>query len=216
MKIILKFLVSIALTATAHTATAAIVYDGGSPDQASGYYADSDYVYSSTATKNNIISNISFNSMTWWGADDANSNTSGTFTFSIYDGSGATPGALIATTTIGNLIDNLTGNSIIGGSYQEHIYTGNFATISLTAGNYFFELSNNDADPSGTWFWETTSNGLSGGVSFLNGSGYQFTGVNLAFNLSNNVLTVPEPEAWASLMGGLTMMATITRRRRQK
>jgi hypothetical protein len=213
MKFFQALLVSLILTISAVTAQADVVYDGGSPLHETGYFADTDYYWTETATKNLISSTITFDGMNWWGANQGNNETTSIFTFSIYDGSGSTPGALIASTMFSNFTADYISH--LGGYYDEYAYSGKFniGAITLAPGTYFFSLSNNDVEPLNAWSWQQTTLGLSGGVSYTKEGGYWLiTEANLAFQLTNSPAVVPEPENYALMILGLGLINAFIRR----
>jgi hypothetical protein len=216
MKLFHVLLVSLTLTINAITAQATIVYDGGSPIHQTGYFADTDYYWTETATKNLISSTITFDGMNWWGANQGNNETTSIFTLSIYDGSGDAPGALIASTMFNSFTADYVSH--LGGYYDDYAYSGKFniGAITLAPGTYFFSLSNNDLEPQNAWSWEETSLGLSGGASYTQADGYwQVTGANLAFQLTSSaVASVPEPENFVLFIFGIVMLGIVSLRKK--
>ena len=132
---------------------AEVVFDNGAPDQSGGFYADSNYEYTIAATRIQVApSGLAFNGMNWWGGYDGNSLPgSESFTLVVFN----PEMTFLESRPIGNLARQATG-SIIGWSYTEYAYGGDFAEIALSAGDYFIGLSNAQTGSS-IWFWEMTS-----------------------------------------------------------
>lgn len=91
--------------------------------------------------------------------------------------------------------------------------TSNFAAISLAAGNYYIGMSSNIG--SGVWasYGPSTTNDqwqLSG-----DNLGFQPDIRDLAFQVIGDAGAVPEPAAWALMLGGFGLAGTAMRRRRK-
>jgi hypothetical protein len=91
------------------------------------------------------------------------------------------------------------------------VYQDSFAITAtpLLAGGYFLQLENAVTIQNGLGFWDE-SNGLSG--AFITGVG----GIpSESFDiLGTSDLSVPEPAAWALMIGGFGMAGAALRRRR--
>lgn len=196
--------------AAAAAQAATVVYDGGTPDQLNGYFADTNFTYSAAATRFDLASATQFDGMTWWGNSVAAPGAT-SFSAAIYADGGGTPGMLLIGLTLASLAETSTGQLMFG--YPETRYDGQFSggPIVLGAGSYYMSLSATHPGTD-TWFWETTSNGpLLGGASYFSPSTswQSYPDENLAFQLT----AVPEPETWGMLLAGLGVLGALKRRR---
>lgn len=213
---------ALAIALASFSAQAAVVYDGGSPNRVYGFFGESDYAYTIAATQASLGAPVTSNSITWWGTvySGIDNPAKDNFTLSIYAGGSSTPGSLLDTISLG------TGNGVATGSKlfvrPEYVYNASYSNLTLSAGNYFFGLSNSNpynTTVGGTWLWETTSGGSQlGGASYhpidntWNANSSGLTPENLAFKL--NYSPVPEPSTYVMLLAGLGLIGFTTRRRK--
>jgi len=204
-----------ALAATAiafHAQVSSIVlFDGGAPDQVTGYWADTNFEYTTAATKATLSAPVTFDGMNWcWAIVPWNAKigplSGNAFTLTIFEGGGSTPGAALQTVLLGDGNATSTGQ-LISSALPEYSYSSKFSPVSLGAGTYFFALSNayNNNDGS-VWGWETTATGF-GGASYHASSGWGADErENLAFKLTGPTPgTVPEPTS--ALLAGAALAA---------
>jgi len=200
------------------SALSAIVYDGGAPNQFTGYWAGTNWDYPTAATKATFAAPVTFSGMNWWGViapwNGRNGAASGdAFTLSILEGSGSTPGAVLHTISLGSGAASATGN-LVAFALPEFSYSSTFVPVTLGAGAYYFALSNAyNANDGSVWGWETTQTG-SGGASYLTSVGWQEdVDENLAFNLTGPEQgRVPVPPTALLFATGLAAAARLRRR----
>ena len=137
--------------------------------------------------------------MAWWGIYQG-SNTpqpsADVFTLTIYQDSGGSVGPVVYTANIGSGGGTKNGNTV--GTAPEYAYYAKFPPVTLSAGLYYFALSDNQ--PSGAiWSWATTS-AAAGDASPLGGASFQYG--NWVSNSSENLAMVlqyaPPISGWAA------------------
>lgn len=188
----------------------ALIVDGGEPDQASAFLADSDHDLAVATTRFTLADPATVNRLEWWGIYYPNGTASASddFTLMIYADAAGLPGTALATVHLGNVQREATGQTVV--IWDEYAYTATFPTITLAAGDYFLGLGNDPADAE-LWGWETTLGGLqAGGASFhpTSGTWQADPAENLAFRLS-----IPEPESLALLAIGAAGLTGMRRRK---
>jgi len=190
-------------------AGAAVIFDGGLPDQRNAFYADTRFS-NGTASAAKFVLTADASTVKdahWWGTCASTDGCApGNFTLSFYADAGGTPGELIEQRIVGDAGQVATGSLIASSSsFREYAYSAAFEPIDLTAGTtYWFAISNSPAF-GGFWAWETTAE-LSGPfVQFQVATGWVLSSSSdsrgLAFYLTDDPVTrVPEP-ATAALFG---------------
>lgn len=209
----------VALALTSPPTLAAVVYDGGAPDQGGQIYAEgaaSVAMSFSLAAGSNQV-----NSAQWWGGcfPSVTCGPAPDFKLSFFADASGLPGALIATFDVGVANQTATGASIgpVGGQWNEYVYSASFATQLFTPGTtYWFGINEAAAQPSGTWGVESTSSAPSGASAASIGifSTTDWTAIpgTLAFNLSYTPASVPEPGTLGLLLAGLGSLCWARRR----
>jgi hypothetical protein len=215
------------LTATIARASS-IVINGGLPDQANIYFADTDYAWTATTAslQTFALSGQTINGADWWGGCVLTAGTERSaaeepftptpcsvpdFLLSFYDnnGAGLTPGNIVASFTVAPT-ETLTGSNI-DGAIPEYHYSASFGPITLPAGQYLFAVS---ADLPGalTWGMETTPAGESQHFQLNNGT-WDTPPNDLAFDLVGPS-AVPVPEPMSLSLVALGFAGAMLRRRR--
>jgi hypothetical protein len=196
--VLLNCAVAFCLTALPGAAWADnLIYNNGAPDQFGTYYADANSFFTMDASTFTLAAGSStITDATWWGGCSPEGTCpAADFTLSFYTDVAGAPGALIQSYSVGGANQTLTGNSIgcvIGGCFDEYIYTASFGPLTLAPGTTdFFAVGNNTGEID-TWGQETAN------AFAPSGSHYQFGGgvwtpadSTLAFELSGPA--VPEP-----------------------
>lgn len=203
-------------------AAAAIIYDNGGPDLATGH---SDVATGNEVTKwveaedFSVASSTTLAGAHFWTLENS-SSWDGTLTWYVFANVGGLPGSAPLETGSGvNVARTATGNEHFG--EIEYAYSFDLDTpVALVGGtDYWFALHlSSDFDSDGI-FWETTSSGLgangaqSEGGTFVNWIG---NGRQHAFNLTNETTAVPEPSTLVMLGAGLSSLAALGRRRKAR
>jgi hypothetical protein len=207
-------LLALSFAGLAHGQSA--VYNSGSPNQSTIWYADaSNATATRAAAEFTLGTGATVNQLSWWGGftQASAASPSDSFSMSIYSGAGGTVGSLITTVSLGNAGEATTG-SLIQNS-PEYAYNASFASTALGRGTYFLALQR--VGTAGIWGWETANAGAQSLEAYQNvaGAWAYNSGVNLAFSLGGTLS--PTPEASTSLMCalGLLAIAFFARRRRR-
>lgn len=205
--------------AAAGNAHATVIYDNGSPNQATFDFSDTSFAYTESADEftlsagSNTISGVN-----WWGAcvsQNAPSPTcpAGAFTLYFYTDSSNTPGALITSYAVGNANQTATGKTVSLAS-GEYSYSANIPDLALTAGTQYWLGISDTTTTDFIWGWETTGSGDNDHYQYLAGTGWTAQIGELAFNLTGPAASaVPEPASLAMFGVGVLGLAAIRRRR---
>ena len=188
---------------TAEAGNAAVVVDGGTPNQVIAFYADPIFspTYSAAATKFRLASAVNFNSIQWWGVlYPTFSDVQNKFTLQILSADLKT---VLDAVTLDGIKGTLTGASV-DDHYQEIVYNASLPDTFLDAGDYFLSFSDVHGSQA-AWAWETTDGGAQlGGDTYGNGMWTFDRTENLAFQLSEDPQQqVPEPRTLMLLAIGL-------------
>jgi len=141
-------------------ASAAVIYNGGAPDQGETLYAQSPAAVAIRFTLSAGSSVVT--GANWWGGcfPATPCGASPDFTVGYLADNNGTPGAPIIEVDFGDANQTATGKVIGGpGGYDEYAYSVSSPPYSgLTAGTpYWFFIQENNAEPGGSWGAETTS-----------------------------------------------------------
>lgn len=192
-------------------AQAGIVYNNGSPNQASGnemteWIQSEDFTLASATTITGVL---------FWSFDVGLAD--GSLSWIIYSDSAGTPGAVIGSGNT-NAITRTAGASLFSGTeYMNEFF---ITPTALTAGTYHLGLHNGalSVTTRSEFYWETTgvqigSFGLED-IAPFGVYGWNSNGQEHAFLLTSDESTVPEPGSIA-LLGIAAGMGLLLARRRK-
>jgi len=201
---------------------ATVIYDGGAPDQGGQIYAQSPNPVAMTFTL--APGSTTANDAHWWGGCFPATTCGGSpdFTITFYNNASGAPGSIITSFDVGSANQTATG-LVIGppttAQWDEYSYGVSFADLSFSANTtYWFGITENLAEPSGTWGLETTSSAPAGegAASFGLIVPNQWSTVgSLAFQLTDSVVAVPEPGSLLLFGAGLAGCLLLSMRERQ-
>jgi hypothetical protein len=205
-------------------AHAAVIYNGGGPDQSGRFLGEESYKFPAAAesfvlsTGANTVSGVS-----WWGICARTCpirNFEVHFSYNDNSDPPDVPGALVNYYFVGLANQTATGNVL--GLAVEYSYSTNIPALTLTPGTTYWvgitAITNIGEDG---WAWETTSSGKGDGHAHYGSPYYfdQYWGVrpgDLAFNLTGEpVVAVPEPASLV-LLGSSLLGFAVARRRKSK
>ena len=204
----------------ATTTTAGIIYDGGAPDQAGQLFAQGPGAAAMTFTLGPGLNTVT--DAHWWGGcfPAITCGPSPDFELSFYTDNAGAVGTLIGSPIdVGTAHQTSTGNVIgppIAPQWDEYSYSATFAPVTLTAGvQYWFAISNTAAEPAGAFGVETTSTAPAGALASITFDGTTWLPLpqQLSFNLTNDVVGIPEPATIALFGIGLAGLAASRRRK---
>ncbi|KFB68944.1 PEP-CTERM sorting domain-containing protein [Candidatus Accumulibacter vicinus] len=197
----------------ASQAGAAVIYDGGAPNLGNVYLADTSFTFT-TAAEDFVLKPgaTTVTDAHWWGACFGGSNScpAGNFVIGFYNDDTGAPGSLIKQYIVGNANQTATGNFIF--SATEYAYSADFGPLALAAATkYWFTVSNTTLRE--LWGMETTGPGSHRQFRTGTGTGWTLQDQNLAFNLTNDRASIPEPASFALLSLGLVGLGALRRRK---
>jgi hypothetical protein len=202
-------------------ASADVIYIGGAPDQGGQIYSETP---ASAAMSFELTpGETDITGLEWWGGCyPATTCGAGTFQISIWSDDGGVPGTVLDYAPVGDGNQMGTGNLIGGsGGWDEYEYSAGFgAFTNLSADTtYFLVIQETEAEPSGTWGWETTSSAPAG--AFLEGNdgtdGWTSLPETLAFELTGPPAgsVVPEPGSLPLFCTGIFLLIAVWQRSRR-
>ncbi len=204
------------LTLMALPVYATVIYDGGAPDQGGQIYSQAPAAVAmnfTLASGSNVVTGAN-----WWGGcyPSVTCGSAPVFQLSFYTDSSGAPGTLLDTYNVGAADQTATG-ALIGSGWDEYAYSASFAPLALTPGTQFwFSISETAAEPSGTWGTETTSTAPPGSqmdtIGIFSPTSWTPSPENLAFNLTSQAGSVPEPTTLLLLGLGLAGLSFVRRR----
>jgi hypothetical protein len=187
-------------------ASAAVIYDGGSPDQGGTLFAQGPAAVAMRFTLQPGASVVT--DAHWWGGCFPATTCGGSpdFILGYLTDDNGTPGSPIVEVDFGSANQTATGK-LIGppgpGQFEEYAYNVMSPPFSgLTAGTpYWFFIEETAAEPGGQWGAETTSTAPAGQLAaqfdVLSPNAWTVMPQQLAFNLT--FTAVPEPSTWAMM-----------------
>jgi hypothetical protein len=203
-------------------ASAAVIYNGGAPDQGGTLNAQSPAAVAISFTLSAGSSVVT--DAHWWGGcfPSTTCGASPDFTVGFLADDNGMPGAPIIEVDFGDANQTATGKLIGGpGGYDEYAYNVSSPPYSgLTAGTpYWFFIQENNAEPGGgLWGAETTSTAplgqLAAQFDVLSPNAWTIMPEQLAFNLT--FTPVPEPSTWAMMIFGFAGLGFIGYRQARK
>jgi hypothetical protein len=218
--LLLAAAMGIPLFGTAVSATAAVIYDNGSPGGGFAQTSDRDFIDGIEAADDFSLTagHTTIQDIHWWGTY-IGSNTPqavDSFTINIFDDASGKPGSLVATPTITNLTRTDTGTDF--GSSDIFLYSAIVSDTPLAAGTTYWLSIVNDTtvDTDDNWAWVGTVGDLHSAIRVAPNTTWENSNTNdLAFNLTGDVTTdgpVPEPSTLLLLAGGLVGVTAWRRR----
>ena len=204
-----RTIAALLVTLAALPASAAVIYDGGAPDQGGTLYAQA---LAAVAIKFTLQTGSSVvTGANWWGGcfPATTCGNSPDFTVGYLADNNGSPGAAIVEVDFGGANQTATGKVIGGaGGYDEYSYNVSSPPFTgLTAGTpYWFFIQETAAEPGGLWGAETTSTAPAGQLAaqfdVLSPDAWTVMPEQLAFNLT--FTAVPEASTWALMILGFS------------
>lgn len=195
--------------------SAAVIYDGGSPDQLGTIYSETPVYAAMSFT---LTSGATITGVNWWG-DCFSATTCGgspVFQIDIWTNNSGVPGTVLDFVPASTGNQTATGNTITGG-YAEYAYNVAIPSFALASGTYFISIQETEAEPAGTWNWETTSSAPAGAqLEWFDGSAYESLPEQLAFQLTGPVAATPIPAALPLFATGVGAIGLFGWRRKRK
>lgn len=201
-------------------AQAAVIYNGGTPnDPDSFYFGDTSFVVSQVGDSFTLSpGGTTIGGVNWWGgciSSDGTCPAPGAFTLSFYADASGLPGTLINSYNVGNANQTY----VTTGTYDvsEYSYEATIPDLTLTAGTQYWLGISDTTSTDYYWGWDTTTNapdGLDNEASYEGGV-WTLYGADLAFNLTSGSAAVPEPFTLSVFGAGLAGAAAMRRRKKR-
>ena len=203
----------LAMTVMSGSAVAAVIYDNGTPD---GNALCPSYFMLFNADDFSLASGAStISDIHWWGAYSDNIQPVNDVTITIYDTAALAylPGNQVYTNNVGNVIGVDSGIDFGTNLLDIYYYSIVVNPISLTAGEiYWLEIKN---DTGGSrWGW-ATSDYLTGGHALWYEGSWTSRDGEMAFYLTDDPVSTPEPGTLFLLGLGLIGVAGARRKHQE-
>lgn len=209
--------VILAMAMMSGRAMAAVIYDNGAPDAGGLCYSDPSYAELFVADHFVLQTGVSvITDIHWWGAYMDSTQPANDFTITIYDTAALTyqPGNQVYANNAGNVVGVDSGIDFGTGITRDiYYYSIVVNPISLTAGEiYWLEIKNDTGGAN--WSW-ATSDYLTGGHALWYEGSWSSRDGEMAFYLTDDPVSTPEPGTLFLLGLGLIGVAGVRRKHQE-
>ena len=231
-KILAAPLAGLLLSLAAAANASPIIYDSGKPEQSGGYFADSRTPYTQAAASFGTYNaagatgSIVVDGINWWGFYSnfyAGGSTAAapadSFTLNIYNYGMGAPGTLVDSVSLGGGNRTSTGRTVTPPSRpaaNEYAYSASFTGVNLSAGYYYFALSDHTTS-GGNWALEfNSSDSGPGGASYDDQTSAWIPSNDINFPMQLTGVAIPStpiPGTLWLMLSGVAGLGAFARRR---